>query len=67
VTRDVTKWDIRRDWRFGGRWVVLAPYSRIRASFVGETFEEARVAYLILSYLSRLSSKNKRNGLRNKR
>ncbi|GGX26780.1 hypothetical protein GCM10010353_47380 [Streptomyces chryseus] len=47
--RDIDKWSICRDWRFGHRWVVFAPGSWIRASFVGATFDEAREAYIRLS------------------
>jgi hypothetical protein len=37
---DANKWRIRKDWRFPGMWVVLAPGSHIRAEFV--THSQAR-------------------------
>lgn len=35
---DVNKWRIRRDPRFGDRWVIFAPGYLLKAAFVGNSF-----------------------------
>jgi hypothetical protein len=51
VKRNIEKWSIHRDWRFGNRWVVHAPGSWLRATCVSGTYEAARLEFIRRSKL----------------